>query len=86
MITISEAERSATLSRRDRDTGLCRQKGGIPGDGGESERPAENAGGTSHLISEGLRSETDPAGFEKEEFPAGVFEIPAGVWEWTDQR
>ena len=52
----------------------------------KAERPAEDAGRRSHLISEGLRSETDPAGFEKEEFPAGVFEIPAGVWDWTDQR
>jgi hypothetical protein len=69
MITISEAERSATLSRRDRDTGLCRQKRVSLVTEVKAERPAEDAGRTSHLISEGLGSETDPAGFEKEEVP-----------------
>jgi hypothetical protein len=48
---------------------LCRQKRVSLVTEVKAERPAEDAGRRSHLISEGLRSETDPAGFEKEEVP-----------------
>ena len=36
------------------------------------------------LISEGFGSETDPAGIEQKDDPAG-FKIPAGCLDWTNQ-
>jgi hypothetical protein len=50
--------------KRDRDTGLCRQKTVFLFGEVEEERPAENAGRTFALdCPRGFRSETDPAVF-----------------------
>ena len=78
-------QRERTLSTGDRDTGLCRQKRVSHVREEKAERPAENAGRTSRWISEGLRSETDPAEFGKKKRPAGVFDS-GGFVDWTVSR
>ena len=51
------------MEKRDRDTRGAQVKRGIPVQRSEKkEPPGENAGRSVALISEGLGSETDPAG------------------------